>query len=199
MTSDSTAQEILNKCLSGGDRSAWEAFVRKYSKLIWNAIHKAFRTYSFRYSPEDLEDMYSSVFLALIDNDFKKLRQFKNENACSLSTWLSIITVRMTIDHMRKDKSRFIVEPAKEGTEIFELIPDNAYNADALLENKEKIDILRKSVNILPPKDRMIYDLLFIKGLSNEETARSIGISVNTLYSRKHRIAEKIKQHLQET
>jgi DNA-directed RNA polymerase specialized sigma24 family protein len=57
-----------------------------------------------QYTNEDTEDIYSSVFLSLIENNFKKLRQFRNKNACSLTTWLTIITSRMTIDYMRKDK-----------------------------------------------------------------------------------------------
>ena len=197
MDSNLTDRELLKKCLNDGDRSAWEAFVRQYSKLVWNAIHKAFNSYSFRYSQEDLEDMYSSIFLSLIDNDFKKLRQFRNENSCSVSTWLSIISVRMTIDYMRKDKSRFIVEPSGEGIEILELIPDDTYKADNLLEKKQKINNLHKSAGNLLPKDKMVYDLLFNKGLSNEDTAKLMGMPVNTLYQRKRRIIEKIKKDVE--
>ncbi len=111
--------EIIRKCLNDEDGSAWEGFVRDYSRVIWGAIHRTFHACSFAYSPQDTEDVFSCVYLSLIENDFRKLRQFRGENACSLSTWLSVIAVRKSIDYVRKDKSRFFAEPVEGDRDIF--------------------------------------------------------------------------------
>lgn len=186
--------ELIRRCLDDEDRTSWEAFVRKYSRLIWNVIHKTFHNYSFTYSQEDVDDMYSSVFLSLVNNDFKKLRQFRGENSCSVSTWLSIITVRMTIDYMRKDKKHLIMESGEEDRDILDVIPDNEYRADRLLENKQRDESLKAAVDDLPARDGMIYDLIFNKGFSPEDAARTLGMTVAALYAKKHRIIKKIKK-----
>ncbi len=191
---DVSDRELIKRCILDEDREAWEAFARRYSKLVWNSIRKTFNNYSFQHTREDIEDIYSSVFLSLLENDFKKLRQFRSENACSVSTWLAIISVRTTINYLRQDKSHYIVEPVREEVKIWEIIPDNMSSADQQIENMQEEKQLEQSIESLPPKDRMIYDMLYKKGFSPEETAEMLGMSVTSIYTRKHRIIEKIKK-----
>jgi RNA polymerase sigma factor (sigma-70 family) len=191
-----TDYALLKKCIDDNDKAAWEVFVRNYSKLIWNSIHKTFLRYSFQYSNEDVEDMYSSIFLSLVENDFNKLRQFRSKDACSISTWLSIISVRMTIDFLRKDKSHLITESSSDDHDIWNLLSDNKYRSDKLLEQKQANEILKESIALLSPKDKMIYDLLYNRGGSPEDTAKTLGLPTSMIYSRKHRIIEKIKKNI---
>lgn len=190
--------ELISRCLSGEDETAWESFVRKYSKLIWSSIHKTFRSCSFAYSDEDTEDIYSSLFLSLIENDFKKLRQFRAENACTLRTWLTVITVRMTIDHMRKDKGSLFAENKGEDRDILETVPDKRYGADGLLEERQMNETLGRAVEDLSPGDKRLYDLLYRRGVSAEEAAGILGLPVANIYSRRHRIIKKIKKNTKE-
>jgi RNA polymerase sigma factor (sigma-70 family) len=195
-TDNETDLSLIQECISGENKAAWEEFVKKYSKLIWNSIHKTFRRYSFQYTPEDSEDMYSAIFLSLVENDFKKLQQFRQENSCALSTWLTIISVRRTIDFLRKDKRHLNAEPAAEDQDIWNIVPDITYKADRLLEQKQADESLQKSLASLSPRDGMIFDLLYKKGVSPEDAARTLGLSTNLIYSRKHRIIEKIRQNM---
>lgn len=198
MTDTLTDNELIKRCLSDGDRSAWETFVRRYSRLIWNSIHKTFLSYSFQYTSEDVEDMYSAVFLSLVEKDFKKLKQFRGENSCAVSTWLTVVVVRMTIDFMRKDKRHHILKSDREDRDIWESIPDAKYRADTLIEEKQEKESLEISMAGLSPRDKMICDLLFNKGFSPEETAETLGLTPSAVYSRKHRIIGKIKKAIKD-
>ena len=194
VTDNATDLNLIQACVNGDNKAAWETFVKKYSKLIWSSIHKTFRRYSFQYTAEDGEDMYSAIFVSLVENDFNKLRQFRQENSCSLSTWLTIISVRKTIDFMRKDKRHLSAEPTREDQDIWDIIPDIKYQADHLLERKQADEHLRKSLASLSPRDGMIFDLLYNKGVSPEDAAQTLGLSAAMIYSRKHRIIDKIKK-----
>ena len=195
-TENATDLNLIQECISGENKTAWEAFVKKYSKLIWNSIHKTFRRYAFQYTAEDSEDMYSAIFLSLVENDFKKLRQFRQENSCALSTWLAIISVRKTIDFLRRDKRHLSVDTAGEDQELGNIIPDITYKADHLLERKQAEEHLKQSLASLSPRDGMIFDLIYNKGVSPEDAAQTLGLSTNLIYSRKHRIMEKIRQNI---
>jgi RNA polymerase sigma-70 factor (ECF subfamily) len=189
--------ELIRRCLDDEDRTAWEAFVRKYSKLIWNAIHKTFHQHGFAYQREDAEDVFSSLYLSLIENKFKRLREFRGENACALSTWLSVVTIRLTIDYLRKDKNHLNVKSGQEDSDIWDLIPDNRYQADTLVEKKQAGEKLKKSVDALSARDKMLYELTYNKGFSPEETAAAMGMSVAAVYTQKHRIIAKIKKNIE--
>jgi RNA polymerase sigma factor (sigma-70 family) len=116
--------ELIRRCAHEGDAQAWETFVKTYSLVIWSSAQKTFRTHFSPCLQEDVEDIFNSVFLALIENDFNKLRQYRGENSCSLRTWLAVVTARMTIDYMRRDGRHLQAGALQDGTDILEIIPD---------------------------------------------------------------------------
>jgi len=197
-THDLGESGLIKRCLSGNDKTAWETFVRQYSRVIWGSIHKTFKTYSFQNSKEDAEDIYSSVFLSLVEDDFRRLRQFRSEDACTLPTWLTVVTVRKTIDYIRRDKRQLFVETELEEGDLLANHPDRCNGADALLEQKQKSTALESALAELSPGDRETYDLLFVKGLPPERVAERLGVSVSAIYSRKNRMIGKLKKSLQE-
>jgi RNA polymerase sigma-70 factor (ECF subfamily) len=72
---------------------------------------------------------------------------------------------------------------------------------EALLE-KEKLDRLREALQELPEQMRRCVQLRVMKGVSQQEIAAIIGISVNTVKSHLHQaqriLKEKLRQHFGE-
>ncbi len=188
--------ELLKQCLDGGDGIVWELFVRRYAKLTWGALRRTFHSYSFRHTEEDLEDLFNAVFVSLLENDFRKLRQFRNENSCSLSTWLTIIASRTAIDHIRKDRSHLFMETAEGGPDIYDTIPASEESFEHLIVDRQRDESLKAAIALLGTQDRLIMRLVLEKGLSPEETAAIMGLSVETVSSRKNRLTEKLKKSL---
>lgn len=186
--------ELLRKCLNEGDGVVWELFVRRYAKLIWGTLRKTFLSYSFRHTEEDLEDIFNAVFVSLLENDFRKLRQFRNENSCSLSTWLTIIASRTAIDHIRQDRSHLFRETADGERDIYETIPASEKSFEHLLVHKQLDERLKAAIAELGAQDRLIIRLILEKGLTPEETAGILGLSAETVYSRKSRLTERLKK-----
>ena len=188
--------------LFNNDEKAWEAFVRRYSRLVWSSIHKTFISYGFSNSKEDVEDIYGAVFLSLMEDDFRRLRQFNSENACSLSTWLSIVTVRKTIDYIRADKRHLCPDLGEDDGDPAETLPDKRDRADEELEGRQDKELLDRAVAALSVRDKLLYELIFVREVPPEEIAGMMGLTVPTVYSRKHRITARMKKivgGLQET
>lgn len=188
-------RELLRLCVQGEDVQAWEAFVQKYSPVIWSTVQKTFRSHFYLFRQEDAEDLFNSVFLSLIENDFSKLKQYRGDNSCSLKTWLSVVTSRMAIDYMRRDRSRLEVVSHDEDTDIIGLLADRRKSAQDALEEKEARSALEEAVNGLEQRDRLIFRLL-CQGTSPEGIANLLGISADSVYSRKNRIIGKLKKTL---
>lgn len=184
--------ELIERCASQNDECAWEMFVRKYSRLIWSAIHKTFLSTHYPYTPEDAEDLFHGVFVSLIDNDFKKLRQFRSRNACTLSTWLTVVAVNQTIDFMRRETKRFHVS-IDDAQVSGSALTDQGQDIESILMERQFTSAIKKALPGLPETDRQVYELLFVQGLVPEEAAANLGISLSTLYTRKHRLINKLK------
>lgn len=73
---------LLKKCIAGGDQKAWAELTEKCLPIVFSTIHRTFDKYSFTPCVEDVDDLHNSLFLSLMENNFKKLRQFKA--GCSL-------------------------------------------------------------------------------------------------------------------
>ena len=190
--------ELLERCLSNKDAAAWDMFVQRFSKLIWSSIHRAFRSTSFASCPEDAEDVFGSIFLSLIEDDFRKLRQFRSRNACKLSTWLAVVSVNRTIDYMRRQsvRPRAVSDPVT--AVLTEVVADGARNAEQQLMDAQRSASLARSLACLSGPDRDIYDLLYVKGVSPDDAARAMGTTTAAIYTRKHRLIERLKRSLAE-
>jgi len=185
---------LIIRCLSGSDPAAWDEFATSYADLIWSMIHKTFAGFNVSYQKEDVEDLFNSIYVSLVDDDFRKLRQFQGENNCSLSTWLAVVAGRMTIDFIRKDKTRLFADNSGEGPQLWETIADAAPLADHRISEEQIQGQISREVSQLAPRDRLLYHLLFVRGASAEATAGVLGMSVGLVYSRKHRIINRLKK-----
>jgi RNA polymerase sigma factor (sigma-70 family) len=195
---DHDVRDIIARCISGSDESAWDLFVSRYSRLIWSAIHRTFKASNFSYTAEDAEDLYGAFFLSLVENDFRKLRQFQFRNACSPSTGLTVVAVHMTIDHMRHQaaRPRTATDPAQ--ALLAEVISDDAQNAEQLLMDAQRSGSIARSLDALSCSDQEVYDLLYVKGVSPDTAAQALGTTTAALYTRKHRLIERLKRSLVE-
>lgn len=184
--------ELISRCLAPGNAEAWECFVRKYSNLIWSSIHKAFRSSSYTYSPEDVEDVFNSIFLSLLENDGKKLRQYQARNSCALSTWLAVVAAHKAIDHCRERRRHQRRVVAEEDT--LDLAIDTTPNREATLMLEQDALEFERRIAGLTAQEQAMLELLRAKNIKAEEAAQELGISVAAFYTRKHRLIEKIKK-----
>jgi len=192
---DSPDFELISRCISGRDEEAWQQFVQQYSRLIWKSIHTTFRSSAFHYEQEDVEDAFSAIFLSLIDNDFKKLRQFHGVNSCSLSTWLVVVASHHTIDHVRRERRRSWTNtglPIEHGHDVV----DRNQDLESDLVQKQMDKAFTNAVDALPDQDKKVYDMLYARCCEPEKAAENLGISLPALYTRKHRLIEKLKKAL---
>ena len=126
------------------------------------------------------------VFTSFCENNCKKLRAFDPKRGITLASWLRMITVRMTIDHLRKSKKELA------SLEDIQHEPFQAGDQEKVID-EEVQGLLRKILEELPTKDKLLIELSYIRELPPEEVAQILQISVGAFYTRKNRIIEKLK------
>jgi RNA polymerase sigma factor (sigma-70 family) len=187
---------LLAKVISG-DRVAREVFVRRFSNLVYQCVQSTYITKHISYTRQDLEDLHNTVFLELFDRGCRKLKQYEGRNGCSLASWIRIVAIRIVLNHLRrKGHDAPAWQERKQALEDFPEIRGDSVEPLALMEKKHKERLLRKGIRSLPPRDRLFMKLHFDQGLSLEDVALAMQISVGNAYTVKHRAIQKLKAYV---
>jgi RNA polymerase sigma-70 factor, ECF subfamily len=184
--------KLIIACLSQ-DKEAWDIFVEKYSRLICHAIVNTLRKYSTVPENQVVDDLFHTVFLSLVEKDYKKLRQFQWR--CKLSSWLHMITVRTTIDYLRKQSKHLSLNgETQEEISLKENIINGNPLPSELFEQKEEKRIFELIKNDLTSTERLFIELYYCRELSSSEIAKTMNTSTNNVYQLKNRVRKKLKK-----
>lgn len=183
--------KILCQCIEG-DGQAWEAFVEKFSHLVYSTIFRNFDRYSFPPSQEDVEDLHNSLFLSLMENDFKKLRQFRGKS--SLASYIRVITSNQVLDFLRAQKKHISIDD-----DFAVPLVDGGDPPDRALAHSEQLEQVRSAIEGLKPSEQLLLKLVYDKWLEPREAASVMGISIEAFYNKKSRVLKKLKKILEKS
>ena len=177
------SEHILVARALARDGGAWRELLRRYGRLILACIARTGRRYGAFLAEPDVEDIYADVCLRLLADDMRRLRTFDPRRA-KLSTWIGMISIQSTADHLRVVARR----PADRMSAALEEHPDMRPGPAETLLARERWDQIEARLGTLTARDRRFFILHFALGLDPESVAATLGISVKTVYTRTHRI-----------
>ncbi len=203
-----TDRELIQACI---DRSAgaWEAFIKKYSALVYHVIWKALRSESqhLGVSTVEVEDVAAEVMAQMVADDFKLLRTFGWR--CKFSTWLGIITYRTTRQAIHRNRHvAFSIDDHNPGADnellLKDILPDDGLHPPEEVQMGESRRLVHDALASLPPRDQLVLKFFYFEGKKYAEIARILGISgslVGTaIFRAKARLAEKLERsHMTES
>jgi RNA polymerase sigma factor (sigma-70 family) len=189
-------QRLRARCIAG-DRKACEIFVQRFSDLIYRSVRGTLTIKQVPFNQQDLEDFHNTVFMKLFEERFKKLRQYQGRNGCSLASWIRLLAVRITLNHLRKRGINGIGGQSKQiRLEDLAELKANDMGAWAEMEKAEQWRSLQEGIQDLPPRDRLFVKLHFESELSIQEVARTMRLSIQNAYTVKHRAIQRLKSHV---
>jgi RNA polymerase sigma factor (sigma-70 family) len=142
----------------------------------------------------DAEDLTQEVFIQV----FHAVKNFKGD--CKFSTWLYRITVTKSLDFLRskKRKKRFAFMQSLFGQESNEPLIEQAtfVHPGVQLENKERAGILFKAIDKLPENQKIAFTLNKVEGLSYQEIAEVMQLTVSSIESLLFRAKSNLQKYL---
>ena len=155
---------------------------------IWHNIHDPLKSFIIK----KVEDQ--SVADDIIQDTFIKMRMNieKLEDSSKINSWIYQIARNNINDHFRS-KNKFS-EKSPEEIETLELITEDDDEMKTLLQTKRFSDYTSSVINQLPEKYREAVYWVDIKGISQNELAEKLNISVSGAKSRVQRGRQKIKE-----
>jgi RNA polymerase sigma-70 factor (ECF subfamily) len=177
-----TEQELLSGLLEG-DNGAWQEFDRRYSRLIQSCIRRATAQFP-AVGPDDTQEIEAMLWVQLLAHDRRKLRGFEPERGCALSTWIGMLAIHCAYDYLRALRREPLRVALADAEQLSSQLPDPA----DLYAAREHAARLEAALQCFSARDREFVRLYFGEGLEAEQVAGQMGISIKTVYSKKHKI-----------
>jgi len=185
---------LIKGCIKG-NKAGWDEFLRRYARLVYNYIYNTLRIKGHDLTNDSIKDIYQGIFSHLIEDNYRRLRNFKGKNGCKLGSWLRTITINYTIDYMRRQKPAISLdEENEEGARLIEIIPDDSKGQDEELAKKERLEHLSDCIDKLNTEDKYFIDLHMHKGLGSDDLMHILKINRGALDMRKIRMIAKLKE-----
>lgn len=165
--------------ISGGNTGAFQELVRMYKDKVFTA---AFRIIRDRERAEDsVQDIFMKVWV-------------HRENLHSIENfggWLHTVTHNTLISALKR--------LARESLEVLPsemYLPAKERTIEDLLAQKEYAELLKNAVDSLSDRQRQVFQLVKEDGLSREEAARRLDISLDTVKFHLAEAARKIRAYV---
>lgn len=195
-----TRPSLIHRLQATGDTDSWQEFYDVYGRLVRDFALKAGLT------PSEAEEVVQETAIAMA----RSLPKFcYNPKVCRFKTWL-LNQARWRIQDQFKKRIRTVSGTAgsrsdprsdETGTATPHRIPDpSAVNLDALFESEWRRSLLAAALDRVKPrfslKQFQIFDLLVMKEWPVAEVARSLNVSLTSVYVTKHRMSAAVRKEV---
>jgi RNA polymerase sigma-70 factor (ECF subfamily) len=193
----SPSDETLVLRAQRDDRGAMEELVKRYqSKAFSIAYHMGSGDI------EEAKDFTQEAFLKA----FRNIKRFRKKS--SFYTWFYRIIVNTCLDgrrrRQRREKYFFFLRPkAGDGRSSKDLLEEQAESGTkddplAVLSDKNFRHETRRAMMSLSEKQRLVFQLKAIQGMSTHEVAQVTGMAEGTVKSHLFRATQSLREALQE-
>ncbi|PID39851.1 MAG: hypothetical protein CSA65_01200 [Proteobacteria bacterium] len=178
-------RELLGAVLKR-EPGAWDEFYERYERLIIACVRKVLLRYGVPCLAEDLEDLLNTVCLELLRRDFKKLRAYDPERGFKLSSWVGLIATNAAHDSLRRRGPA--MRSLDDAPSNYPDASDPAPSPSDLALLRERQDLLNEAAAHLSPGEQAFLHHYYREGMEPAQIAETLGISINTVYSRKNKV-----------
>lgn len=188
-------ETTLIPSLLDNDERAWRTFHELYSHRLYGAISQVTRRFPQLTSADHVDEIYGTLCLRLLSDDKRRLRSFDPERGTPLGSWLCTLARNSAHDFLRSHRRQPWL--SRLGEDVSEVDPrSDEPDAFGLYATREQASMLDELVKTLSARDQQFMHA-YMQGLEPEEIALELGISVSTVYSKKHKILARLEKLLQ--
>lgn len=180
----------LVEALQRGEPAAVEALVDRYGAWIHRVADRLLG------APRDAEEVTQDVLMTVVE----KIGTFRREAA--FSSWLYRIATNAAYERLRSRRSRAEVslEPLlpvfdDEGRHVHPVADWSSQLDDPAVAGETR-SALERAIGRLPAEYRVVFLLRDVEGLTNEQVADTLGLTVAAVKSRLHRARLVLREEL---
>jgi RNA polymerase sigma-70 factor (ECF subfamily) len=170
-------KELVVRARSG-DRQAFDRLVQENKDKMFAL------TYRMTGDREAALDLMQETFFTA----FREIRRFRGE--ASFSSWLYRIASNKSINYLRRKKILSFLPLTEKPSEAA------SYEMEDTADKKELAGEIAAAVNLLPPKQKLVFSLRFYEQLSFVEIARMLNKGESTVKTNYKKAVGKLQKRL---
>ena len=163
-----------------GDEEAFTDLMRAYHAFVYTIVIGVID------NPHDAEEVVQDTFL----NAYQGLKQL--EDTTKFKSWLAEITRNCARQWFRKQRGETV-----SLDDVSEEMLQTKDSPDERLTRMEQKDLIRRTMETLPQKDRDIARAFYLEGASYDELIGTHGLSYDAVASRLSRAKRQLSKRLQ--
>lgn len=215
-------RELIDRLVAADpEDSLWPEFVGRFQGRIRLAVLRCFQTECRRNPGLDagvaqdvVADLTQDVFVKLLDSERRALSRFRGKSEHSIYTYLNTISVNLVRDHFKKLRAQktprapaslsSVIKPGEESGRVsyHEALMSDGPGPERFVASSELRERMVAAVAEAAPRsayaarDRLVFRLYFIEGLTVGEIARigSIGLSTSGVEKCIRRIRDALRE-----
>lgn len=168
--------------IQAGDANAFAVLFQRYGSRVYRqAIH-------LLNNEAEAEEIIQEVFLTV----YEKANTFRGESA--FSTWLYRLTTNAALGRLRHRRRHpevviedYLPSFQDDGHHQVRPVVDWSDDPEDRVASAELQQLVRQSIEALPPMDKTIVVLSDLEDLSDREISAIVGLSVSAVKARLHR------------
>ena len=166
--------QLIKDCVAHDTKAQGELY-NLFSGKLFSTCLKYSRNYA------EAEDNLQDAFLTI----FNKIGQYKHKG--SFEGWLKRITINTVLQRYRNEK-------------VFDIISENISDEQVIEieEDRFSMDYLLKTIQDLPDRYRLVFNLYVLDGYAHKEIAEMLNISIGTSKSNLARARQTLRQTLEQ-
>ena len=180
---------IVKEC-QAGDKTAYDKLVHRYKRPIYQL---AFQISGSHYYANEISQ---ETFIQL----YHSIKRFKGKS--KFSTWLRRITINLSINYLKKECRHEHAHLEEEILDMKDSSPVHGLvnNPVEEIEANELAQNIKKAMELLPIREKIVFILRIQQGLSYKEIANTIDCPIGTvmsrLYGARRRLRDKLKDYV---
>lgn len=179
-TDDLVPEELVERC-KRGDQDAWRSLVEATHREVYTLCLRILR------DPDDAAEAAQDTYVKA----WRGLKGFRGD--AQVSTWLYRIASNTAISKHRSRKRTRDYE-TRAGDEVLEQLRSDDRSTEAAAEARLDLAVVEAALVRLPEHYRTVILLRDVYGLSMEEVAARLKISVTAAKVRVHRGRKKLRE-----
>ena len=162
-----------------GDEGAFAELMREYYLFVYTIVTGIVN------NPHDAEELVQDTFLSA----YRGLTQL--EDTTKFKSWLAEIARNCARQWLRKQRGKTV-----SLDDVGEEILQTEDSPDERLARREQRELIRRTMETLPQKDREIAHAFYLEGASYDELTSTHGLSYNAIAFRLFRVKRKLSKQL---
>ena len=196
MSDKLSEKALIDRCIER-DAACWSEFLQRYSAFLHSIIRKKLLFLNFPHTNEDAEDIAVNTFNSLLENDYSLLKKY--DPAYAFRTWLAVLALTQCNRFVRKKKittASIDAEPAGALNTAANSVRESSDGPELTAEKKEEAGKIRKAVERLNPREKLIVIMLFYDRVKYKDIAKALNIPMNSISKVIFRVKANLKEAL---